>query len=74
MYAVKITTKSLQKSNIKFAMNEALALSSLNVAYENPNIVRFYNAWYESDRLHLVVSLQFRVINLLRILLKKFKF
>ena len=58
MYAVKITTKSLQKSNLKFAVNEALALASLNAAYENPNIVRFYNAWYENDRLHLVVSPQ----------------
>lgn len=55
MYAVKITTKSIQKSNIQFAINEALALSSQNVAYENPYIVRFYYAWYESERLHLVV-------------------
>jgi hypothetical protein len=26
------------------------------VAYENPYIVRFYYAWYESERLHLVVG------------------
>lgn len=55
-YAVKITTKSIQKSNMHFAVNEALALASLNAMYDNPNIVRYYNAWYEEERLHLVME------------------
>lgn len=39
-----------------FAINEAMALASLNAVLESPYIVRFYNAWLEDNRLHLVVA------------------
>lgn len=36
-------------------VNQALSNASLNILFESPYIVRFYNAWIEDDRLHLVV-------------------
>lgn len=46
----------MAEDTLTFAINEAMALASLNAILESPHIVRFYNAWLEDNRLHLVVG------------------
>ena len=41
---------------MKVAINEAQAMASLNVVYDNEYIVRYHNAWIEKNKFYLVVS------------------
>lgn len=54
---MKVTEQGFNKSQIKFALNEAIALASVGVLNDNKYIVRYVNCWIEQNKLHLVMEL-----------------
>jgi len=56
-YAVKITNDSIKSTQIKFALNEVVALASVGVLKDNNYIVRYHNCFLENSKLHLVMEL-----------------
>ena len=49
-------TPILAKNSKNISLNEAKALAAFSNHDDNPYIVRYYNAWIESDQLYLAVK------------------
>ena len=47
---------SSEKSRKKQALNEAQVLASVTALDENPNVVHYYQAWFEEDNMYLVME------------------
>jgi serine/threonine protein kinase len=57
LYAVKVTNHVVNRGQIDFALNEAVALASVGALNENNYIVRYVNCWIENSKLHLAMEL-----------------
>jgi len=55
-----------EKNRKKQALNEAQALASVTALDENPNVVHYYQAWFEEDNMYLVMEYCPTSLNLLK--------